>query len=45
MEFLKVIAGAAIILWAIGLLFKIGGKLINLLLIIAAIIFLVNFFS
>lgn len=45
MEFLKVIGGAVIIFWGIGLMFKIGGKLINLLLIVAAVIFLINFFS
>lgn len=40
MGFLRWLGGFIIFFWLIGLLFRIGGGFINLLLIIAAIVFI-----
>jgi hypothetical protein len=42
MNFLRWLGGFVVFFWLIGLLFRIGGGLINLLLIIAAVIFIVD---
>lgn len=42
MTFLRWLGGFVVLFWVIGLIFKIGGNLINLLLIVAAIIFLLD---
>lgn len=42
MTILRWLGGFVLFFWLIGLIFKIGGGLINLLLIIAAIVFIVD---
>ena len=42
MAFLKWLGGFVVLFWLIGLILKIGGGLINLLLLVAAIIFVVD---
>lgn len=42
MVFLRWLGGIVLLFWLIGLIFRIGGNLINLLLIVAAIIFVVD---
>jgi hypothetical protein len=42
MNFFRWLGGLIVFFWLIGLLFRIGGSLINLLLIIAAVIFIVD---
>ena len=42
MNFLRWLGGIVVLFWLIGLLFKIGGSLINLLLLVAVIIFVVD---
>ena len=42
MAFLKWLGGFVVLFWLIGLVFKIGGGLINLLLLVAAIIFVLD---
>ncbi|MEW9096378.1 MAG: DUF5670 family protein [Clostridiaceae bacterium] len=44
MIFLKWLGGFVVLFWLIGLIFRIGGNLINLLLLIAALIFIVDVF-
>jgi hypothetical protein len=39
MAFLRWLGGFVVLAWLIGLIFKIGGGLINVLLLVAAIIF------
>lgn len=43
MSFFRWLAGFILLSWIIGLIFKVGGNLINLLLLIAALIFAVDF--
>ncbi|AGK97240.1 hypothetical protein Clopa_2377 [Clostridium pasteurianum BC1] len=45
MTLLKWIGGIVIVFWILGLLFRIGGVLINWLLLIAAIVFIVDLIS
>ncbi len=45
MSILRWIGGIVVFFWVLGLLFKIGGGLIHTLLIIAAIVFIVDFIS
>ncbi len=45
MGFLRWLGGIVVFFWAIGLLFKIGGGLIHTLLIVAAIVFIIDFIS
>jgi len=45
MDFLKWLGGIVIIIWLLGLLFRIGGFLINILLVVAALVFLFDFIS
>ena len=42
MTFLRWLGGFVVLFWIIGLIFSIGGSLINLLLLVAAIIFVVD---
>ncbi|GIM29467.1 hypothetical protein CPJCM30710_21330 [Clostridium polyendosporum] len=45
MGFLRWIAGIIVFFWLIGLIFSIGGYFINILLVVAAIVFLIDIFS
>lgn len=42
MGFLRWLGGIVVLFWLIGLIFRIGGSLINLLLMAAAVIFIVD---
>lgn len=42
MTFLRWLGGFVVLIWLLGLIFKIGGKLISTLLLIAAIIFIID---
>ncbi|MBU3143617.1 lmo0937 family membrane protein [Clostridium sp. CF012] len=42
MGFLRWIGGIVVFFWALGLIFKIGGSMIHLLLVVAAIVFIVD---
>ena len=42
MGFLRWIGGIVVFFWALGLIFKIGGGMIHLLLVIAAIVFIMD---
>lgn len=43
MGFLRWLGGIVVFFWLVGLLFKVGGGLIHILLVVAAIVFLVDF--
>lgn len=45
MGFLRWLGGIVVAFWLIGLLFKIGGGLIHILLVVAAIVFIVDFIT
>lgn len=45
MTFLRWLGGFVVLFWLIGILFSIGGNLINVLLIIAAIVFVIDALS
>ena len=45
MDLLKWIGGFVVAFWLLGLLFRIGGGLINILLVVAAVVFLIDFFT
>ena len=45
MGFLRWLGGIVVFFWLVGLLFKIGGGLIHGLLVVAAIVFILDFFS
>ena len=45
MGFLRWLGGIVVFFWLIGLLFKIGGGVIHILLVVAAIVFLIDFIS
>jgi hypothetical protein len=42
MGFLRWIGGIVVFFWALGLIFRIGGSMIHLLLVVAAIVFIVD---
>ena len=42
MGFLRWIGGIVVFFWVLGLIFKIGGSMIHLLLVIAAIVFIID---
>ena len=42
MAFLRWLGGLVVLFWLIGLIFKIGGGLINILLLVAALIFVID---
>jgi hypothetical protein len=43
MGLLTWVGGIIVLFWVLGLVFKIGGALINALLVIAAIVFIIDF--
>ncbi len=43
MGLLKIIGGIVVLFWLLGFLFKIGGALIHILLVVAAIVFIYDF--
>lgn len=45
MTLLRWLGGFVVLFWLIGVLFSIGGDLINILLMIAAIVFLIDILS
>ena len=45
MGFLRWLGGIVVAIWLLGLLFRIGGGLIHILLIVAAIVFIVDFIT
>jgi hypothetical protein len=45
MGFLRMIGGIVVFFWILGLIFRIGGSMIHLLLVIAAIIFIYDFIT
>lgn len=45
MKFLKWIGGIVVFFWLLGILLKIGGGLIHILLVVAAIIFIFDFIT
>lgn len=45
MGFLRWLGGIVVAIWLLGLIFKIGGGLINILLVVAAIVFIVDFIT
>lgn len=45
MGFLRMIGAVVVFFWVLGLIFRIGGSLIHLLLVIAAIIFIYDFIT
>lgn len=42
MAFLRWLGGFVVLFWLIGLIFRIGGNMINLLLLVAALIFVID---
>lgn len=42
MKLLRWVGGIVVFFWALGLIFKIGGSTIHLLLVMAAIVFIVD---
>jgi hypothetical protein len=42
MNFLRWLGGFVVVFWLIGLIFRIGGSFINLLLLVAALIFILD---
>ena len=45
MGFLRWIGAVVLLFWALGLIFRIGGGMIHVLLVIAAIVFIVDMIS
>ncbi len=45
MTVLRWLGGFVVLFWLIGVLFSIGGDLINILLIVASIVFVIDVFS
>ncbi|MEK6266130.1 DUF5670 family protein [Clostridium sp.] len=45
MTFLRWLGGFVVLFWLIGILLSIGGNLINVLLVVAAIVFVIDAFS
>ena len=44
MKLLRLIGGIVVFFWLLGLLLHLAGKLINLLLVVAVVVFLYDFF-
>ena len=42
MGFLRWLGGIVVFFWVLGILFKFGGSMINILLVVAAIVFIVD---
>ena len=45
MGFLRWIGGIVVFFWLLGLFFKVGGGLIHILLVVAAIVFIFDFIT
>ena len=45
MGFLRWLGGIVVAIWLLGLLFRVGGVLIHILLVVAAIVFIVDFIT
>lgn len=45
MAFLRWLGGLVVLIWLLGFLFKIGGNLVHILLIVAAVVFLFDFIT
>ncbi len=45
MTFLKILGAIVLVFWLLGLIFRLGGYMINILLLVAAIVFIVDTFS
>ena len=45
MGFLRWLGGIVVFFWLLGLFFKIGGSLIHVLLVVAAIVFIIDFIT
>ena len=45
MGFLRWLVGLVVAFWLLGLIFEIGGGLIHILLVVAAIVFIVDFIT
>ncbi|MBW9144664.1 hypothetical protein K2F40_02205 [Clostridium sp. CM028] len=45
MTFLRWLGGFVVLFWLMGVLFSIGGSLINILLVVAAIVFVIDVLS
>lgn len=45
MGFLRWLGGIVVLFWLLGLLLKIGGSFIHVLLIVAAIVFIIDFIT
>lgn len=45
MAFLRWLGGIVVFFWLMGFLFRIGGGLIHILLIVAAIVFIIDLFT
>ena len=45
MGFLRWLGGIVILFWLLGLLLKIGGGFIHILLVVAAIVFIIDFIT
>ncbi|WP_300385617.1 lmo0937 family membrane protein [Clostridium sp.] len=45
MGFLRWLGGIVVLFWLLGFLFKIGGGLIHTLLIVAAVVFIIDFIT
>lgn len=45
MAFLRWLGGIVVMFWILGFLFKVGGSLIHVLLLVAAVVFLIDFIT
>lgn len=45
MGFLRWLGGIVVFFWILGLIFRIGGGLIHLLLVVAAVVFIIDWIS
>lgn len=45
MGFLRWLGGIVVFFWLLGLIFKIGGGFIHILLVVAAIVFIFDYFT
>lgn len=45
MGFLRWLGGIVVAFWLLGLLFKLGGGLIHILLVVAAVVFILDFIT
>lgn len=43
MAFLRWLGGIVVFFWLLGLLFRMGGSLIHILLIVAAVVFIIDY--